>query len=668
MDTDGNNALDLAIDNGHEAVALAIIKGPRWERALRNTTDAAWGGSTTPLRKLIRKMPEVAEEVFNRCTVTNATKDGKIRPDSREYRVLFNYEFLEDFQDRETAAHRLARRLTRKEHSALAISADGEEQEDLSDSRSVKSSDDAEAGHVDMITKLRSRKGRRFTTSWGPEGFRKSRHSLSVMVASAQIDLLKHPLVTSLLDYKWRTYGRYVYFGNLFIYVVFLVFLTAFALTSPNPVSRTCRAVLSDSFGRNPDNLTDSQIENLDSETRRIKIEGSCAEVLNTATEVFLVLAAIVVIVSSGVRIIMELFQMIQLQLLPYFVNWVNWVEMTLFVCSIIFVFTFFTDCFCPTEWQWQLGAIAVFLGWIDLIIFTRKLTFTGIYVVMFIDIFYTFCRLFFLSFLLVVAFGLAFYMTFNDPDLMRQPFSTPARSLLKTMTMTTGEFEYDGIFRQAPGGIDPGTVREIPFPPVTYILWIVFIILMPILLTNLLVGLAVDDIKGILEAAVLKRLALKVELTLNIEELFPVHLRRFFIIGSQEIAPNRDFTLWEKFSYLAWGGERTDSSEKIVNALNPPQTPIEQVQGQTRSLLTEMDHMRQHVTQLTERNHKMEDMLTAIVKHHGIVLDDDCKPAAVTQGPLRSRTTPPPHGAERPRTPPPGGRARTPETKLTEI
>ena len=72
-----------------------------------------------------------------------------------------------------------------------------------------------------------------------------------------------------------------------------------------------------------------------------------------------------------------------------------------------------------PSEWQWQLGAIAVFLGWIDLIIFIRKLPLTGIYVVMFIDIFYTFCRLFFLSFLLVVAFGLAFYMTFNDPDLM---------------------------------------------------------------------------------------------------------------------------------------------------------------------------------------------------------------------------------------------------------
>ena len=60
------------------AVALALINSPRWESALRNTTEAAWGGITTPLRKLIRKMPEVAEEVFNKCTVTNATKDGKV--------------------------------------------------------------------------------------------------------------------------------------------------------------------------------------------------------------------------------------------------------------------------------------------------------------------------------------------------------------------------------------------------------------------------------------------------------------------------------------------------------------------------------------------------------------------------------------------------------------
>lgn len=44
-------------------------------------------------------LAEVAEVVFNLCSVGNDTKDGKIRPDSKEYEVTFNYEFLEDFRD-----------------------------------------------------------------------------------------------------------------------------------------------------------------------------------------------------------------------------------------------------------------------------------------------------------------------------------------------------------------------------------------------------------------------------------------------------------------------------------------------------------------------------------------------------------------------------------------
>ena len=72
-----------------------------------------------------------------------------------------------------------------------------------------------------------------------------------------------------------------------------------------------------------------------------------------------------------------------------------------------------------------------------------------------------------------------------------RSSFATPGRALVKTMTMTTGEFEYDAIFRQFPGGAEVGStiVEDIPFPGVSFLLWIIFLVLMPILLTNLLVS-----------------------------------------------------------------------------------------------------------------------------------------------------------------------------------
>lgn len=42
---------------------------------------------------------DVAELVFNKCSKNNATKDGKITPESKEFSVVFNYEFLEDYRD-----------------------------------------------------------------------------------------------------------------------------------------------------------------------------------------------------------------------------------------------------------------------------------------------------------------------------------------------------------------------------------------------------------------------------------------------------------------------------------------------------------------------------------------------------------------------------------------
>ena len=55
-------------------------------------------------------------------------------------------------------------------------------------------------------------------------------------------------------------------------------------------------------------------------------------------------------------------------------------------------------------------------------------------------------------------------------------------------MTMTTGELDFDGLFRLDPNGT-PENVVEIPFFEVSIILWILFLIMMPILLSNLLVS-----------------------------------------------------------------------------------------------------------------------------------------------------------------------------------
>ena len=73
--------------------------------------------------------------------------------------------------------------------------------------------------------------------------------------------------------------------------------------------------------------------------------------------------------------------------------------------------------------------------------------------------------------------------------------FDSPARSLFKTMTMTTGELDFDSLFRQ-----DGEHDEDVAYLPASVILWVFFIVLMPILLTNLLVrlqGMLVLSIRG---------------------------------------------------------------------------------------------------------------------------------------------------------------------------
>lgn len=68
-------------------------------------------------------------------------------------------------------------------------------------------------------------------------------------------------------------------------------------------------------------------------------------------------------------------------------------------------------------------------------------------------------------------------------------------------MVMMLGEFQYDDIFSES----------ELRYPIPAYFLFTTFMVLICLITMNLLVGLAVDDIKTVQAQANLKRLAMQV-------------------------------------------------------------------------------------------------------------------------------------------------------------
>lgn len=85
----------------------------------------------------------------------------------------------------------------------------------------------------------------------------------------------------------------------------------------------------------------------------------------------------------------------------------------------------------------------------------------------------------------LLAAFGLAFSVLFSNYPSFHMP-----EVLVKTVMMMSGELEYEDIF------YNNTEEHPIQYPLTAYAMFLIFTLLVTVILTNLLVGLAVSDIQ----------------------------------------------------------------------------------------------------------------------------------------------------------------------------
>ena len=61
-----------------------------------------------------------------------------------------------------------------------------------------------------------------------------------LQVDHRRLELLEHPVVSSLIHYKWFQFGLGSYIIKLLFYSLYLALLTVFAFFAPNPQSPEC--------------------------------------------------------------------------------------------------------------------------------------------------------------------------------------------------------------------------------------------------------------------------------------------------------------------------------------------------------------------------------------------------------------------------------------------
>nr|XP_053652107.1 transient receptor potential channel pyrexia-like [Cherax quadricarinatus] len=150
-----------------------------------------------------------------------------------------------------------------------------------------------------------------------------------------------------------------------------------------------------------------------------------------------------------------------------------------------------------------QVAATSVFFGWVELMMLCGRLPILGSNVLMFTRIAKSAIK-FIAAFIgLLIGFAASFMVLFYD----KKEFSSFFTSLVKTFMMMIGELDYTELVDSQPTYL-------------VYIFLTVFLFLVCILMANLLIGLAVDDISNLERLGEIERLSKQASYLITFEKL----------------------------------------------------------------------------------------------------------------------------------------------------
>ncbi|XP_063604978.1 transient receptor potential channel pyrexia-like isoform X1 [Penaeus indicus] len=150
-----------------------------------------------------------------------------------------------------------------------------------------------------------------------------------------------------------------------------------------------------------------------------------------------------------------------------------------------------------------HVAAVSAFFGWVEFMMLLGRFPSLGAYVLMFTRVAKSITKFIVAFSSLLIGFSISFTIIFKNDPVFRFPYS-----LVKTLMMMIGEIEYGDLA----GDSDMQITRSL--------FLVLFLFLVCILMANLLIGLAVNDIPDLQRQGKIKRLAKQASYLVSYEKL----------------------------------------------------------------------------------------------------------------------------------------------------
>ena len=171
---------------------------------------------------------------------------------------------------------------------------------------------------------------------------------------------------------------------------------------------------------------------------------------------------------------------------MKYFKDPSNYLEWTTYLTAMVYTSSLVFSQGLTGNNKFNFGITSLFLGWINALLYLKRVSICKLYVVMFFNVCLTLLRV-------ILIFGvvfLAFALTFHQLFIKQSTFQSILKSVVKIAVMVSGELDYENFLTANIGKRDPTSMYGlIPFPTVSYVIVVCFVFFMVIALMNLLVS-----------------------------------------------------------------------------------------------------------------------------------------------------------------------------------
>ncbi|XP_033212323.1 transient receptor potential channel pyrexia-like [Belonocnema kinseyi] len=293
---------------------------------------------------------------------------------------------------------------------------------------------------------------------------------INIFMQENLTDLLCHPLVEAFLYLKWERIKKF-YLLNIFFYTLMVIFMSIYVLTA---LGYECY----NSREQNTTHVNDTSVICYYFEKQVVEFHW------------YIWLTLICFMIPHKI-----LSYITHKSYKEYFRNIEH-------IFDIIVIISVFATSFLYTgktyHWQKYVGAFSILCAWTNLMFMIGQLPGFGTYVALFTHIQFEFANLFFTYSGLLIGFTLSFCIIFEG----KPPFDNLFTSLIKILTMMSGELDFVGLTNHREWSETGYVIVHHQLSFFSQILFSVFVIFVVVILMNLLVGIAVHDIKGLLNQA----------------------------------------------------------------------------------------------------------------------------------------------------------------------